>query len=201
MTARKPRPAALSAATTAAQAVPCGRRSRGFTQHAGPVRRYGTTAKTQVNLLFPSRRPSRAADAVPAAVTCGHTRHCVGHGLLHSHGPRSRLRSRRRKQCQKSQPKQRQNWPVFVFRGSSLFPQVTAFLPPKWGKTCQYDLSHIPDLGFCRKPRDEPPNNSPAVLPAGVRFVFDNPAAATTPVFDKSPKLCIGPNSTTAHAA
>lgn len=88
--------------------------------------------------------------------------------------------------------------------------RVSGFVPvsaghsvstPKWGKTCQYDLSHIPDLGFCRKPRDEPPNNSPAVLPAGVRFVFDNPAAATTPVFDKSPKLCIGPNSTTAHAA
>lgn len=71
---------------------------------------------------------------------------------------------------------------------------------PEWVKSCQYDLRHIRDLGFCRKPRDEPPRHSPAVLRAGVRCVFDSPSRTTTPVFDKTPKLCNAPNSATARA-
>lgn len=210
VTARKPRSTALSAATAAAQAVPCGHRNRGCTQRAGPVRRYGTTAKTQVNRRVlarcpwprrrrragrpvrptQSRRRSRAGTPGTASATACCTATAPDPGCGHGAGNSA-----------KSQPKQRQNWPVFVFRGSSLFPQVTAFLPPNGAKLVNmifvtyltwafaenrgtnHRTSH---LRFCRLVFDSCSITRPQPLP---------------PVFDKSHKLCIGPNSTTAHAA
>lgn len=186
------------------QAVPCGRRrpSPRISPFSGPVRACGgfsarawvfgrfrrfddpenrvTAQKTApcrschksgepcpVQRVSPPPRSAGQDRAMSQAVPCGRHRHGSRHPF---------------------QAGFHVSWFVPVSAGHSVST-------PEWCKTCQYDLRHIPDLGFCENTAlEQKTNHQPSIL----RFrrpVFDTcsttPANPLPPYLTEHPTMCI----------
>ena len=137
-----------------------------------------SSSPTIQRALYPRRNRHRAghgANPPPKPSPANQPVHCTS-DPARSRGGRS-MRARRPYRAatqQRSQTRfQPRFWPGFHV---SWFVPVSAghsVSTPEWCKSCQYDLRHIPDLGFCENPALERKTNHPPIFLRFRRPVFD----------------------------